>query len=204
MRVSREEAARSRERILEVAGRLFRERGLDGIGVADLMRAAGMTHGGFYGHFGSKSELEAEACERVIDGSRRTWQNLTSMDPADPLGPLLERYLSGDHRDDVSRGCIYAALAADVARQESPRLRRAFTEGLRSSVEMLMGLVPGRSKAVRRKRALARLSAMVGALILARAVDDPELSNEVLDATRDALGGSRHQVTNRDGPAPAG
>ena len=135
----------------------------------------------------------------MIDGSHRAWQKLTSKDPADPLGPLLDRYLSGVHRDDAAGGCVYAALAADVARQRSPRLRRAFTQGLRSSLELLMGLVPGRSKALRRKRALAQLSAMVGALILARAVDDPGLSNEILAATRDTLGGAHRPRASAEG-----
>ena len=188
MRVSREQAAANRERIIEVAGRLFRERGLDGIGVANLMKAAGLTHGGFYGHFESKEDLEVQACARALAQSTETWQALAAKDPAAPLKGLLDEYLTARHRDGPGEGCIYAALAADVARQNSPALRRTFTAGLRPLIDMLVRIIPGRSRAARRQRALACLSAMVGALILARAVDDARLSDEILAAAR-ALSG---------------
>ncbi len=189
MRVSREQAAENRDRILDVAGRLFRERGFAGIGVADLMKAAGLTHGGFYGHFASKDDLAAQACERVVEKTVERWRDLAAGDRSYPLEPLLDHYMSCAHRDDPARGCVYAALAAEVARQESPRLRRSFTLGLRSMLDILGRIVPGRSAAARRERALAKLSAMVGAVVLARAVDDPALSGEILTATRKALGG---------------
>jgi TetR/AcrR family transcriptional repressor of nem operon len=96
----------------------------------------------------------------------------------------LDSYLSGRHRDGTGEGCIYAALAADVARRENPTLRRRFTEGLRSSIDVLARIIPGRSRAARRQKALASLSTLVGALILARAVDDAELSDEILAAAR--------------------
>jgi TetR/AcrR family transcriptional regulator, transcriptional repressor for nem operon len=101
-----------------------------------------------------------------------------------PLDALLDSYLSGRHRDGTGEGCIYAALAADVARQENPTLRRRFTEGLRSSIDTLARIIPGRLRAARRQKALACLSTLVGALILARAVDDAELSDEILAAAR--------------------
>jgi TetR/AcrR family transcriptional repressor of nem operon len=101
-----------------------------------------------------------------------------------PLQGLLDWYLTARHRDRPGEGCLYAALAADVARQNSPALRRTFTAGLRPLIDTLLQIVPGRSKAARRQKALACLSAMVGALILARAVDDAELSNEILAAAR--------------------
>ena len=188
MRVSREQAAANRERIIEVAGRLFRERGLDGIGVANLMKAAGLTHGGFYGHFECKEELEVEACERVLARTGEAWPAMAAKNPETPLKGLLDWYLTAQHRDGPGDGCIYAALASDVARQSSPALRRTFTAGLRPLLDTLVRIVPGRSRAARRQRALACLSTMVGALILARAVDDAKLSSEILAAAR-ALSG---------------
>jgi TetR/AcrR family transcriptional repressor of nem operon len=188
MKVSREQAAENRNHIIDVAGRLFRERGFDGIGVANLMKAAGLTHGGFYGHFACKEDLAVEACARVLARTTATWPALAGKNPEAPLKGLLDRYLTARHRDRPGEGCIYAALASDVARQNSPALRRTFTAGLRPLIDTLLQIVPGRSKAARRQKALACLSAMVGALILARAVDDAKLSSEILAAAR-ALSG---------------
>ena len=188
MKVSRKQAAENRDRIIDVAGRLFRERGLDGIGVANLMKAAGLTHGGFYGHFESKEDLEVQACARALAQSTETWQALAAKDPAAPLKGLLDEYLTARHRDGPGEGCSYAALASDVARQNSPVVRRTFTAGLRPAIDTLVRIIPGRSRAARRQKALACLSAMVGALILARAVDDPELSDEILAAARASSG----------------
>jgi TetR/AcrR family transcriptional regulator, transcriptional repressor for nem operon len=194
MKVSREQAAENRERIIDVAGRLFRERGLDGIGVANLMKAAGLTHGGFYGHFESKEDLEVQACARVLARTTETLQAMAARDPQAPLNGFLDRYLSAGHRDGPGEGCIYAALASDVARQNSPALRRTFTAGLRPFIDTLVRIVPGRSRAARRQKALACLSAMVGALILARTVDDPALSEEILAAARAVSGEPSRQV----------
>src|SRR5258708_39191857 len=132
MKVSRDQAAENRSRIVDVAGRLFRARGFDGIGVADLMKAAGLTHGGFYGHFKSKDDLAAQACERALARSAETWAALADGGAPAPLSTLVDHYLSGRHRDDTGRGCVYAALAADVARQDNPALRRSVTDGVRS------------------------------------------------------------------------
>ena len=162
MRVSREQAAENRDRIIDVAGRLFRERGFDGIGVAGLMKAAA----------------------RALARSSERWNAVAANAAEAPLDALLDSYLSGRHRDGKGEGCIYAALAADVARQENPTLRCCFTEGLRSSIDTLVRIIPGRSRAPRRQKALACLSTLVGALILARAVDDAELSDEILAAAR--------------------
>jgi TetR/AcrR family transcriptional repressor of nem operon len=166
MRVSRERAAENRDRIVDVAGRLFRERGLDGIGVANLMKAAGLTHGGFYGNFESKEDLAVKACERVLARTGDAWPAMAAKNPEAPLKGLLDWYLTARHRDRVGEGCIYAALAADVARQNSPALRRTFTAGLRPLIDTLVQIVPGRSRGARRQKALACLSAMVGAIIL--------------------------------------
>ncbi len=188
MRVSRAQAAENRERILDVATRLFRERGIDGIGVADLMKGAGLTHGGFYGHFKSKEDLVAQACGRAIAKMRDNWIKLISQSPADPLETLAKGYLNPRHRDNTGRGCPMAALGAEVARQGAD-VRHAVTEELRPFLEYLSNIVHGNSTGIRREKALALYASLVGALVVARAVDDPTLSNEVLHAVANTIQG---------------
>ena len=134
MRVSRAEAAQNRERIIEVAAKLFRERGFDGIGVADLMKSAGLTHGGFYGHFASKEDLMAQACARALEGSLATLQQAAERGGENALSAVASAYLSPAHRDRPGEGCVLAALGAEAARHGSP-VRSAFTQGVRSAVE---------------------------------------------------------------------
>jgi TetR/AcrR family transcriptional repressor of nem operon len=180
MKVTREAAAASRERILESAARLFRERGLEGIGVADLMRDAGLTHGGFYGHFASKDELKAAACARALSRSVDKWTQVIESEEA-PVAALAKSYLSARHRDDPGRGCAIAAIGSDVAR-EGPAVRHAITAGLRSLLDLLARVSPGKSRAARRRKAVATYASLVGAIVLARAVDDAKLSDEILHA----------------------
>ncbi len=178
VRVTREQAAAHREKILDVAGTLFRERGFDGIGVADIMKQAGLTHGGFYGHFGSKEDLAAEITARVL--GREGWPQRMTGTPNPTFAEVVRKYLTPRHREDAGHGCLFAAVGSDVVRQ--PRsVRRAFTDGLRLRIKELQELLPGRA-AARRQKAVATMVGLVGALILARAVDDPTLSNEILDA----------------------
>src|SRR5438309_6694837 len=132
MKVTREEAARNRERIVEAAARRFRERGFDGIGVAEVMKEAGLTHGGFYGHFASKEDLMAEACALALTRSRELWSRRAQAAGGEPLPALAHLYLSTRHRDDPGRGCLVASLGADAARQ-GEGVRAALTEGLRKS-----------------------------------------------------------------------
>ncbi|HWA49860.1 MAG TPA: TetR/AcrR family transcriptional regulator [Dongiaceae bacterium] len=179
MRVTREQAAENRERIVQAAAKLFRERGFDGIGVADLMKSAGLTHGGFYGHFRSKDDLAAEACARALEKSVEKWDRLATESPGDPLGAIAGSYLSQTHIDKPGSGCLIAALGPDVARQ-GKSVRRTMTEGLRTMMERLTGWVPGKSKAERRRSAIASYAAMVGAMVMARGVDDPDLADEIL------------------------
>lgn len=181
MKVSRAEAAQNRERIIEVAARLFRERGFDGIGVAELMKSAGLTHGGFYGHFASKEDLMARACARALEGSLDALHQAGKRGGGNALSAVASAYLSPAHRDRPGEGCALAALGAEAARHGSP-VRGAFTQGVRSLVDMLTRLLPGKSKRAKRERALAIFASMVGALVLARAVDDAELSEEVLQS----------------------
>ena len=185
MRVTREQAAAHREKILDVAGALFRERGFDGIGVADIMKQAGLTHGGFYGHFGSKEDLAAEITARVL--GREGWPQRMTGTPNPTFADVVRKYLTPRHREDAGHGCLFAALGSDVVRQ--PRsVRRAFTEGLRERVETLRKLLPGRSAAAQREKALATMAGLVGALVLSRAVDDPKLSDEILEAVATTFG----------------
>jgi TetR/AcrR family transcriptional repressor of nem operon len=188
MKVSREEAGANRERIIEVASRLFREKGLDGIGVADLMKGAGLTHGGFYGHFKSKDDLAAHAAERALQRSNARWAELIEKSKGDSFAVVTKGYLSEEHRDKLGSGCAFAALGADAARQ-GRTFRQVFTDGLNAATGILAGVVSGRSKADRRKHALAAMSQMVGALVLSRAVDDRDLANEILRAALDDLVG---------------
>lgn len=186
MKVSKEQMTENRERILETAAQLFRERGFDGIGVADLMKSAGLTHGGFYGHFDSKEDLMAQASARALAQSTALWQRLVQRTDENPRATMERAYLSPRHRDAPGQGCLMAALGADAARQ-GPGVRRAMTEGLAAMVELLTSVMPGRSKAARRQKALADYATLVGALVLSRAVDDAALSDEILQATAAAL-----------------
>ena len=186
MRVSRLRAAANRERIIDKAGALFREKGFDGIGVADIMKAADLTHGGFYGHFASKDDLVAQASQRAMARAAVNWAKVTAAAPDNPYAALLAHYLSPRHRDDPGRGCAFAALSGDAARCGKP-VRQAFARGLQPLIEIVAGAVPGRSKAARRRKAIAAVAELVGALILARAVDDEALSDEILRAAQHEL-----------------
>lgn len=116
MKVSREKYAENRDHIISAAGKLFREKGFDGIGVADIMKAAGLTHGGFYGHFGSKDKLAAEASKAALARAEAHWEKLIESAPDRPLRALIEDYLSQRQRDDPGKSCAFAALASDAAR----------------------------------------------------------------------------------------
>jgi TetR/AcrR family transcriptional repressor of nem operon len=188
MRVSREKAAEHRERIIEAASALFRAKGFDGIGVADIMKAADLTHGGFYGHFSSKDDLVTQSNKRTMTRAAENWSKITASDPKEPFRALLHHYLSSRHRDDPGRGCGFAALGNDVARS-SKVVRKAFAEGLEPSLVILAEAISGKSKTVRRRKALTAMAALVGALMLARAAEGTALSDEMLDAVhRELLG----------------
>jgi TetR/AcrR family transcriptional regulator, transcriptional repressor for nem operon len=181
MKVTKEQAAQNRQRILDVAAQLFREHGFEGIGVADLMKEAGLTHGGFYGHFSSKDDLIAQASARELTRSLEHWSNFAGRASDDPLSAVAGTYLTRSHRDNPGTGCVLAALGPDVSRQ-GPAVRRAVTDYVRSVCDLLVKLVPGKSKAARRQKAISTYATLVGAMVLARAVDDRALSQEILDA----------------------
>jgi TetR/AcrR family transcriptional repressor of nem operon len=174
MKVSRTQMALNREKIVQSASRLFRDRGLDGVTVSDVMAAAGLTHGGFYGHFPSKAALIAEAMAVGPD-------LVPSM--ADDLKTLAKAYLTPAHRDARDRGCPFAALGGEAARLPAES-RRAMTQKLKSRIDaMAEGTDPAK-----RRWAIAGWAAMVGALTLSRLSADPEFSDEILRETRRAFG----------------
>jgi TetR/AcrR family transcriptional repressor of nem operon len=181
MRVSREQAAENRERIVETAARMFRESGLDSVSVDAIMNAAGLTHGGFYGHFESKEALVEEAVERALERGVRKQSRHTN------LGGLVSDYLSERHCADRANGCAITALGSDIARQ-GKGVRRGLTTHVRAQLDRFTRLLKGGTARSKRRRAIASLAGMVGGLTLARAVDDPALSKEILAATRDAFG----------------
>lgn len=186
MKVSREQAAENRARVIEVAGRLFRENGFDGIGVADIMRGAGLTHGGFYGQFASKDDLAAQACAQTLDRSVARWTRLAAGEA--PLAAIVTSYLSPSHRDAPGSGCALSALSADAVRRPEA-VRSAFTQALQSFAGILSKLVPGASRAARRRKALATMAGLVGAVILSRAVNDAGLSDDILNAAAQEFAG---------------
>jgi TetR/AcrR family transcriptional regulator, transcriptional repressor for nem operon len=176
MRVSREQMAENRRRILDSASGLFRAKGFDAVSVAEVMKAAGLTHGGFYGHFESKDDLVAQTLGHALTG--------VSGDAMD-MHAFVDAYLSPGHRDNAALGCPTAGLASDV-RHQGPAAVTAMTQGLRSQIERISGaLGEGRNDADARRTAIGCWAALVGAVILSRAVDDTRLADELLEQTRD-------------------
>ncbi len=173
MKVSREQMAENRQRILEVASRLFREKGFEAVGVAEVMKALGLTHGGFYGHFSSKDDLIVQALAHAL--GERNGATL-------PLREYMDEYLSPRHRDNRAGGCPISGLAADTLRQ-TPEARSAVTDGVRGQIDWMLEKLSGSDESARRQ-AIASWAAMVGAVVLARATTDPVLSDEILKETR--------------------
>jgi TetR/AcrR family transcriptional repressor of nem operon len=186
MKVSREQAAENRERVVENATRLFKERGYNGIGVAELMRSAGLTHGGFYGNFGSKEALMQEAVDRSFGNTLKAWDKVDESKPAEALESIASSYLSTAHRDNPGYGCLLSALGPEVARM-APEIRAKVTNGVSRQIEKLSHVMVGDAPEERRQAAIVVFASMVGALIMSRAVDDPALSEEFLDAVHDSI-----------------
>ncbi len=200
MKVTRKQVEKHRKRILDRAGELFRENGFDGVSIADIMKAAGLTHGAFYGHFSSKDQLIAEACANVLSISRDVWNNDAAKHPRNPLAAIVASYLSTKHRDDLANGCLVAALGPDTVRQDKS-VRRVFTDGLRAQIAILTKIAAGASERARSEKAIAAMAGLVGALILARAVDDTGLSDEILKAALATFGGNSG-ATDHSRPNP--
>jgi TetR/AcrR family transcriptional repressor of nem operon len=183
MRVSKEQAAENRERILKEASRLIRERGISGTGVDALTEAAGMTHGSLYSQFGSKERLVEDAVEYAITAKGQEVPEVFT------VSDYVSEYLSPRHRDGPGKGCPFAALVCEIPRQ-SKTVRERFTAGVRGMIGMLSGRMDrGLKPKQREDKALATIASLVGALVLARAVNDPKLSDDILRATKNTLGG---------------
>ena len=195
MGISKSQAARNREVIVDTAARVFRERGVDGVGVADLMKEAGFTHGGFYNHFESKENLAAEALKAAYQESWQNFRDAVEEDPQDGhkiIQFILDGYLSKTARDNPSTACPTSALVIDAARH-----RGQFQEAYAEAVENLLGIIMaalkqtgahGNKKALRDK-SIGLISGMIGAIVLARALSGANegFSNEVLSIARKQL-----------------
>lgn len=181
MRVSRDQAEKNRGEVIAVASRLFRERGYDGVGLAELMKAAGLTHGAFYGQFGAKAELEALASERALGEGLAKLAQIATTASQGGMEAVANYYLSEAHRDAMAGGCALAALAPDAAREDEG-VRAKFTDGITAHLDLLASLLTHPTQDQRADRAAAILSMMVGALALARATQDAVLSRQILAA----------------------
>ena len=193
MRVTKEVAAQNKRKILETATRLFKARGIDNVSVADLTKAAGFTHGGFYNHFESKADLAIETIRYAFEQalSEISGEGATRTGDLISMPERLANFLSPEHRDEPRGGCPTGSLPVDVARQPVGA-QRAFADGLERYVGLIEGGLPPNEHT--RDAAIATLSTLVGAIILSRAVreGDPGLSDEILRATRSI----------REGPDP--
>ncbi|MEA2496892.1 MAG: TetR/AcrR family transcriptional regulator, transcriptional repressor for nem operon [Thermoleophilaceae bacterium] len=191
---SQSDKAASHKRILKAAARRIRRDGVEGVNVAELMREAGLTHGGFYRHFESREALVAEAVEEALaNGSKRTYA-AAELGGTRALEAIVDGYLSGLHRDKPETGCAVAALPTDVVRCNE-RARAAYTTQVRRYLEVLADLAPDQD----RNGPHAILATLVGALTLARAVDDAELSDEILERSARALHEVVDQASRRAG-----
>jgi TetR/AcrR family transcriptional repressor of nem operon len=182
---SQSDKARTHARIVEIAARRLRERGLDGIGVADLMKEAGLTVGGFYKHFASRDDLVAQAVGACFGRWQAALDRQAAGGPAVTFAALVDAYLSAAHRDGAGAGCAFAAVAADLARSDR-HTRAIATAELGRNLPLLAGLIGGPPETARRQAILA-YAAMVGALSLARVATDPALSAEILATTADMV-----------------
>lgn len=186
VKVSKETVEQNRERVIATAARLFRERGIDGIGLVDLMKAAGLTPGGFYRQFKSKDDLIVQAVKRAYtDMSEDIAGRIAGSD--DPLETLVRHYVSDYHRDDPGQGCGLAAMAADAARHDNPALRECFGSMVSNYIGLLTKLVSGQSAKAKRSAAISALAEMIGSVVLSRVVPDPALSGEIIESVSNDL-----------------
>jgi TetR/AcrR family transcriptional repressor of nem operon len=177
----------SHERIVSAAARAIRRSGFDGTGVADIMKEAGLTHGGFYAHFASREAMLAEATNRACAESAAAVAGVVaSVAPGQALTSMLRAYLSPEHLKQIELGCPLAALGSETARQP-PDVRRATTRHIKEMVDLFARQSPDWGQSDAHERALVTLATMVGTLVLARAVDDPALSDALCRAALNRL-----------------
>ncbi len=186
MGYSRAEKAKTHKRIVSIASKKFREEGLAGVGIAELMKEAGLTVGGFYKHFDSRDDLVAEAVKSAFGSWQRRVDGAKSGGPAISLAKLIDDYLSEAHRDNPGSGCAFSALAPEIARSDE-RTRSLTSEQVRNDIQLLTDLVSAKDKRAARSRAILVFSALVGAMSLARAVSDETLSREILKTVEEVL-----------------
>jgi TetR/AcrR family transcriptional repressor of nem operon len=187
MRYSREHKLETHARIVRKASVRLREKGAHGVGVADLMKEAGLTHGGFYAHFDSREALVIEAFAHAMERSTDRWRKLAEQTAPDKrLATIVDSYLTPVHRDDPGHGCAIPTLGAEIAR-ESPRTRKAFAAKLEQMIDMLAEQIPDVARKAARKQAKAVHPTMMGTLVLARVAGNGEFSDEILGAGRDAV-----------------
>ncbi|RON40140.1 TetR family transcriptional regulator [Pseudomonas frederiksbergensis] len=176
MKVTKDQAAANKESILKAASRLYREKGISGIGIGELSRSVGLTHGGFYGQFpGGKEQLASEAVSRTFESNIQDWRDAKS------IPELIKGYLTQAHLDNWTEGCPIPALAADVARTGGT-VSHSFTQGVERLIETLMALVEGETQDAKHQESLRILSSITGAILIARALDKPELSEQFLQS----------------------
>lgn len=179
MRVSRAQAEANRELVINVASRLFREHGFDGIGLKDLMKGAGLTQGGFYKQFESKDDLAALASRRAMESATRRW-SAAAASSTEPLQAIIDFYLSAGHRGETGDGCPLVALGSDAARQ-SEEVRKPFQDGIKAHLQVLEELLPsGAGEDDAAGTAQTMLALMVGAVTLSRIVTDEKLADSLL------------------------
>src|SRR5712675_267744 len=187
MRYSREHKLETHARIVKKASVRLREKGAHGVGVADLMKEAGLTHGGFYAHFDSREALVIEAFADAMDRSTERWRKLAEQTPPEKrLATIVGTYLTPLHRDDPGHGCAVPTLGAEIAR-ESPKTRKAFAAKLAQMIEMLADQIPEVPRKTARKQAVAAVATMMGTLVLSRIAGSGEFSDEILGAGREAV-----------------
>lgn len=187
MRTSREAAARTREKIIEIAGQLFIRKGFSTIGIAEVMKAAGLTHGGFYGHFDSKAELIHEAVTKLFESCAAHWRELIRSSPKAPVEAILADYFSAEEGIPSAGRCILTSLSQEAGLMADALVRSAFSAGVEALVGVLEEAIHEHDEKDRRHVALAMLSSMIGAVTLARAVDDGSLAGDLIAATSERL-----------------
>ena len=183
---SKAQKTKTHKRIVSIASKRFREKGLAGLGIAELMKEAGLTVGGFYKHFDSRDDLVAEAVSSAFGGWKRRVDAAKAGGPSVSLAKVIDEYLNETHRDNPGSGCAFSALAPEIARSDK-RTRSLTSEQVQSDVQLIATLLPGSDKRAARSRAILIVSALVGAMSLARAVSDEALSREILETVGELL-----------------